>query len=84
MKKIIVIASAIAVLIISAVASFSVLIGAENEFFNENLEALTETESGTETCFKNIHTAEGRQVLYCGSCTWQPGAPDFFSGKGKC
>ena len=83
MKKSIIIPLAAFLVLAGVVLSLS-LRRNHNPFFNGNIEALMDVESGEGECFKAIHTSAGERVLYCGSCTWQPGAPDFFSGKGKC
>ena len=72
MKKSIIIPLAAFLVLAGVVLSLS-LRRNHNPFFNGNIEALMDVESGEGECFKVIR-----------SCTWQPGAPDFFSGKGKC
>ncbi len=82
MKKIIVIVSVVTVMIAAMLASYT--FQSENDFFNENLEALMDVETEGEVCYDAIYMTEGRQVFYCGSCSWQPGAPSFWSKQGKC
>ncbi len=84
MKKAIIAASAAIILAAGAAASWTAFHGSEDKFFNENLEALMDAESGTGTCFDSIQTAPGERVLYCGSCSWQPGTPSFWSKQGNC
>lgn len=52
--------------------------------FNANVEALANSEIGSEKCFNSITMAESEKVLYCGTCTYVLGNPIWYSGTGVC
>ncbi|RNC63289.1 NVEALA domain-containing protein [Proteiniphilum sp. X52] len=50
-----------------------------------NVEALAQGESGGgNKCYNSITTKEGSQILYCGTCKYEPGTNTFWSGTGTC
>lgn len=52
-----------------------------------NIEALTSEESvkGEKyTCYESIHTKDGCQVRYCGTCEYVPGTDRWYSKASEC
>lgn len=65
MKKAIIVASAAIILAAGATASWTVFGGNEDDFFNENLEALMDNEAHTDgTCMEEEYACVG----YCPGC----------------
>ena len=84
MKKALIAASAAIILAAGAAACWAMYSGSEDEFFNENLEALMDDETGSNTCYKDIHDKDAVRVFYCGTCSYVQGQPDWLSSKGRC
>ena len=87
MKKLLLItfSAAIVALSVAVTAKFTVT----DNLLKANIEALADDPLETEVgegmkCYNSITTADGRQVLYCGSCQWVSGKPTLFSGSGTC
>lgn len=49
-----------------------------NDLALANVEALAQGESGGGSkCYNSITTKEGSQILYCGTCKYEPGKNSF-------
>ena len=63
MKKVIIAVSAAIILAAGAATCWTMYSGSEDEFFNENLEALMDSETGANTCYKDIHDKDAVRVF---------------------
>lgn len=84
MKRIIALAAAMVVL--AAAAAVAVHANRQADpVFEANIEALTNGEQGTGTCYNTLTYKDGVCTLFCGSCVWvQNSKPTIFSGTGTC
>ena len=81
MKKILFII--IAAVTVAAAALFSVrsLAGADPDYFEENVEALSDDEGGSiSICFNSYSFSFIHRVLRCGTCDWAWGIGDSQGG----